>query len=92
MLGGLCCDKMRIYNTCAGYQYVRSNKIGPVNTWNIGDEGPYEDLDGFMTDAGRAGREPARAGHHRHEDLALRSGGGAKPEASHLGRGDEGRR
>ena len=53
MLGGLCHDKMRVYNTCAGYGYVRSNKIKPVDTWNLSTvEGPYEDLKGFMTDAG----------------------------------------
>ena len=54
MLGGLCRDKQRIYNTCAGYNYVRSNNIRPVSNWNLGDsEGPYEDLDGFMTRADR---------------------------------------
>ena len=52
LLGGLCRDKLRIYNTCAGYQYVRNRDIRPVNTWNIGEEGPYEDLNAFMTDAG----------------------------------------
>ncbi len=49
MLGGLCRDKQRIYNTCAGYKYVRSNNIRPVSNWNMGEAaGPYEDLDGFM--------------------------------------------
>ncbi len=53
MLGGLCHDKMRVYNTCAGYGYVRSNRIKPVDTWNFSEsEGPYEDLKAFMTDAG----------------------------------------
>jgi len=53
MLGGLNCDKLRVYNTCAGYGYVRSNNIRPVDTWNLGaSEGPFEDLSGFMTDAG----------------------------------------
>ena len=52
LLGGLCHDKLRIYNTCAGYQYVRNRDIRPVNTWNIGNSGPYEDLQAFMTDAG----------------------------------------
>lgn len=54
MLGGLCRDKQRIYNTCAGYNYVRSNNIKPVSNWNRTDataEGPYEDLNGFMTRA-----------------------------------------
>ncbi|MDY8108842.1 mandelate racemase/muconate lactonizing enzyme family protein [Fulvimarina sp. 2208YS6-2-32] len=53
MLGGLNADRLRVYNTCAGYGYVRSHNIRPVDTWNIGaSEGPYEDLAGFMSDAG----------------------------------------
>jgi galactonate dehydratase len=49
MLGGLCREKQRIYNTCAGYKYVRSTNIKPVSNWNAREaEGPYEDLDGFM--------------------------------------------
>ena len=52
MLGGLCRDRQRIYNTCAGYGYVRSNNIKPVSTWNFDEAaGPYEDLNGFMTRA-----------------------------------------
>ena len=50
MLGGLCRDKQRIYNTCAGTRYVRSANITPVSTWGLGvEDGPYEDLDAFMT-------------------------------------------
>ncbi|MBV1703718.1 MAG: mandelate racemase/muconate lactonizing enzyme family protein [Hyphomicrobiales bacterium] len=52
LLGGLCRDRMPIYNTCAGYRYVRSLDIRPVETWNRGAEGPYEDLEAFMSDAG----------------------------------------
>jgi L-alanine-DL-glutamate epimerase-like enolase superfamily enzyme len=52
LLGGLCRDKLRVYNTCAGYRYVRNRDIRPVNTWNIGTAGPYEDLDAFTNDAG----------------------------------------
>ena len=52
MLGGLCRPRQRIYNTCAGYGYVRSNNIKPVSTWNFdAAAGPYEDLQGFMTRA-----------------------------------------
>jgi L-alanine-DL-glutamate epimerase-like enolase superfamily enzyme len=52
MLGGLCRDKLRIYNTCAGYGYIRSSNIKPVSNWNFGEsQGPYEDLQGFMTRA-----------------------------------------
>ncbi|MGN6144019.1 MAG: mandelate racemase/muconate lactonizing enzyme family protein [Mesorhizobium sp.] len=53
LLGGLCVDRLRVYNTCAGYGYVRNKNIRPVDTWNLGSkEGPYEDLSAFMTDAG----------------------------------------
>jgi galactonate dehydratase len=52
MLGGLCREKQRVYNTCAGYKYVRSTNIKPVSNWNAGESaGPFEDLDGFMNRA-----------------------------------------
>ena len=52
MLGGLCRDKQRIYNTCAGTSYVRSTNISPVANWNLGaSQGKYEDLDAFMSRA-----------------------------------------
>ena len=53
MLGGACFDKIRVYNTCAGYQYVRSHNIKPVSgSWGLGGAaGPYEDLDAFMNRA-----------------------------------------
>ena len=52
MLGGLCRPKQRVYNTCAGYGYVRSTNIKPVSNWNQSEvAGPYEDLNGFMTRA-----------------------------------------
>jgi L-alanine-DL-glutamate epimerase-like enolase superfamily enzyme len=52
MLGGLCRDKLRIYNTCAGTRYVRSNDIAYVNNWGLGESAQrYEDLDAFMTRA-----------------------------------------
>lgn len=53
MLGGLCRERLRVYNTCAGTRYVRTSNIRPVSNWNLGEEaGPHEDLDAFMTDAG----------------------------------------
>src|SRR5580704_6748892 len=49
MLGGLCRDRQRIYNTCAGTRYVRSTNIRPVSNWSLGEgDSPYEDLDAFM--------------------------------------------
>ena len=54
LLGGLTHDKMRIYNTCAGYRYVRSRPNWSLDDWGTGGsaEGPYEDLDAFLHDAG----------------------------------------
>jgi galactonate dehydratase len=63
MLGGLCRDRMRIYNTCAGYGYVRSNNIRPVSNWNMGESaGPYEDLNGFMNQADRVAESLLESG------------------------------
>src|SRR4030081_3278947 len=50
MLGGLCRPKQRVYNTCAGYGYVRSTNIRRVYNWNQGEAAPRcEDLNGSMT-------------------------------------------
>ncbi len=54
MLGGASRDKVRVYNTCAGYKYVR--KAAAQVTANYGlksasAEGPYEDLEGFLNNA-----------------------------------------
>ena len=52
LLGGASRDKVRAYNTCAGYQYVRArSEQGTANFGLPGDSGryqPYEDLVGFM--------------------------------------------
>ncbi|MEO6625775.1 MAG: mandelate racemase/muconate lactonizing enzyme family protein [Burkholderiaceae bacterium] len=52
-LGGKSRDSIRIYNTCAGYQYVRSTVNQNTANWGIGqakkaNAGPYEDLEGFL--------------------------------------------
>ena len=54
LLGGLTHDKIRIYNTCAGYRYVRSRPNWGLDDWGTGGEteGPYEDLEAFLKDAG----------------------------------------
>ena len=55
-LGGKSRDDIRIYNTCAGYQYVRSTTNQSSANWGIGaakkSAGPYEDLEGFLNCAG----------------------------------------
>jgi L-alanine-DL-glutamate epimerase-like enolase superfamily enzyme len=61
LLGGASRDRVRTYNTCAGYRYVRKVAKGgglPVGNWGTGaseqspaSPGPYEDLDAFLTRA-----------------------------------------
>ena len=58
LLGGASRECIQVYNTCAGYRYVRGlpDMAGlSVENWGVGedaDEGPYEDLRAFLTDAG----------------------------------------
>jgi galactonate dehydratase len=48
MLGGTCFDRLRVYNTCAGYKYVRSGDFRALSNWTPNHAvGPYEDLDAF---------------------------------------------
>ena len=48
-LGGKSRDAIRIYNTCAGYRYVRSTANQSSANWGLGQsQGPYEDLEGFL--------------------------------------------
>jgi galactonate dehydratase len=54
LLGGLSRENIRIYNTCAGYKYIRGANRQAVDNWGVGaahDQGPYEDLEGFLTRA-----------------------------------------
>lgn len=58
LLGGASHDRVRIYNTCAGYRYVRARSVQAVDNWGLPANrgaGPYEDLDAFL---------------HRADDLA----------------------
>ncbi len=53
LLGGRCRDRIRAYNTCAGYRYVRGGLGQSSANWGLGAaEGPYEDLEAFLGDAG----------------------------------------
>ncbi|MBA5778964.1 mandelate racemase/muconate lactonizing enzyme family protein [Stappia sp. F7233] len=57
MLGGRSRDRVRTYNTCAGYKYVRDANAQTVANWHAGEtDGPYEDLEAFLTDAGGLAR------------------------------------
>ncbi|MCI0528427.1 MAG: mandelate racemase/muconate lactonizing enzyme family protein, partial [Nitrospira sp.] len=52
LLGGAVRDSIRVYNTCAGYRYVRKRPVqGTANFGLEGNEGPYEDLDAFLNHA-----------------------------------------
>jgi L-alanine-DL-glutamate epimerase-like enolase superfamily enzyme len=52
MLGGRSRDRIRVYNTCAGYKYIRDASAQAVANWHVGAQGgPYEDLDGFLNRA-----------------------------------------
>lgn len=49
MLGGRSRDSIRVYNTCAGYKYIRDARAQSVANWHVGAQGgPYEDLDAFL--------------------------------------------
>lgn len=57
LLGGASRDRIRAYNTCAGYRYVRRAVPGgrlTVDVYGLDTEpeGPYEDLDAFLHRAG----------------------------------------
>jgi L-alanine-DL-glutamate epimerase-like enolase superfamily enzyme len=53
VLGGLSRDRIRVYNTCAGYSYgvKRSGRLA-TGSVDYRPEQPYEDQQAFMTDAG----------------------------------------
>jgi galactonate dehydratase len=56
LLGGKSRDTIRTYNTCAGYRYVRAQPEQRVTNWGLPvkrqKKKPYEDLDGFLNNAG----------------------------------------
>jgi galactonate dehydratase len=64
LLGGLCRERARVYNTCAGPTYVRGLPASPdlpVSNW-IGEEERqatprYSDLWAFLTDAGSLAKD-----------------------------------
>ncbi len=54
LLGGLSRERIRTYNTCAGYGYVRSKLNQITGQWQPKGavaEGPYEDFEAFLTRA-----------------------------------------
>ncbi|MGH2354661.1 MAG: mandelate racemase/muconate lactonizing enzyme family protein [Chloroflexota bacterium] len=57
LLGGASRESVRVYNTCAGYRYVRAATGQTLQNWGLpaagADGGPYEDLGAWLN--GRAG-------------------------------------
>ena len=52
LLGGAVRDDIRVYNTCAGYRYVRKSSGQSTNNFGLDtSEGPFEDLDAFLNNA-----------------------------------------
>jgi L-alanine-DL-glutamate epimerase-like enolase superfamily enzyme len=70
LLGGATRDRVPIYNTCAGYRYVRERPTQTVDNWGVPlrsaeeVEGPYEDLDGFLHRADELARSLLSEGIH----------------------------
>jgi L-alanine-DL-glutamate epimerase-like enolase superfamily enzyme len=50
VLGGASRSRVRTYNTCAGYRYIRAAGGQSTRNWGLDGkaEGPFEDLDGFL--------------------------------------------
>ncbi|HRK18205.1 MAG TPA: mandelate racemase/muconate lactonizing enzyme family protein [Hyphomicrobiaceae bacterium] len=52
LLGGRVRDRIKVYNTCAGYSYVQTRATqGTYNFGLDGKKGEYEDLDAFLNRA-----------------------------------------
>ena len=53
LLGGRTRERIRTYNTCAGYRYIRDTRLQKIENWGLGQgaNGPYEDLDAFLNRA-----------------------------------------
>jgi len=51
LLGGLSREHIRVYNTCAGYQYTTKGRGQVIMSWGLMEDqapGPYEDLQAFL--------------------------------------------
>lgn len=61
LLGGATRERVRVYNTCAGYEYVRAKPTQDTENFGLParidrKKRPYEDLLAFRTDAGELAR------------------------------------
>jgi galactonate dehydratase len=51
LLGGRSRERIRTYNTCAGYRYIRGRQAQAATNWGLPEgvpTGPYEDLEAFL--------------------------------------------
>jgi L-alanine-DL-glutamate epimerase-like enolase superfamily enzyme len=90
LLGGRCFDRLRVYNTCAGYRYVRAGDYRAPANWTPGaDAGPYEDLDAFTHRADELAESLLEQGITAMKiwpfDLAARETGGRYITSAQLG-------
>jgi L-alanine-DL-glutamate epimerase-like enolase superfamily enzyme len=93
LLGGRSRDRIRVYNTCAGYRYVRKPVGQLTGNWGLPGEraeGPYEDLDAFLNRADELAHSLIEQGITGMKiwpfDIAAeRTGGGRQDRASHCG-------
>lgn len=59
-LGGRVRGEIPVYNTCAGYRYIRARPRQAVDNWGLRENspaGPYEDLEAFLTRADELARD-----------------------------------
>ncbi len=90
MLGGRSRDSIRVYNTCAGYKYIRDARAQSVANWHVGATGgPVRGPRGLPAPRRRARAVAAGAGHHGDEDLAVRHRGRAQRRLRHQPGGTE---
>ena len=75
LLGGASRARVRTYNTCAGYRYIRAAGGQSTKNWGLDGKraGALRGPRRLPASRRRARALAARAGHHRHEDLAVRS-------------------
>ncbi len=96
LLGGAVRDDVRVYNTCAGYRYVRAKPV--QGTANFGLDaaeaaGPYDDLEGFLNRPGELAQSLLEMGITGMKiwpfDYAAEASGGAYISAADLEKGLE---
>lgn len=67
LLGGRSRERIRVYNTCAGYQYVRARPTQTTANFGLpakrAKRRPYEDLDGFLNRADELARSLVAEGY-----------------------------